>query len=123
MRLKPVGRKEAADELVAGERHDLGALVAFGAVVLPFEGDAGMIEGDDRTESPPRKLAELLANAAPGIQYSEHLEGDGAAIFAEACKLGAEGVVSKQLGASLSIGAVQGLAQEQEPAAPDGDEP
>ncbi len=32
--------------------------------------------------------------APAGIQYSEHLEGDGA-IFAHACKLGLEGIVSK----------------------------
>ena len=41
------------------------------------------------------KLAKLLAKAPAGIQYTEHLEGDGAAIFAHACKLGAEGIVSK----------------------------
>jgi hypothetical protein len=35
------------------------------------------------------------ANARAGIQFSEHIEGDGAAIFAHACKLGCEGIVSK----------------------------
>jgi bifunctional non-homologous end joining protein LigD len=40
------------------------------------------------------RLAELLASAPAGIRYSEHLEGDGAAIFAHACKLGCEGIVS-----------------------------
>jgi bifunctional non-homologous end joining protein LigD len=35
------------------------------------------------------------AGQAPAIRYSEHLEGDGAAIFAHACKLGCEGIVSK----------------------------
>jgi bifunctional non-homologous end joining protein LigD len=37
----------------------------------------------------------LLANAPAGIQYNEHVEGDGATVFAHACKLGLEGVVSK----------------------------
>ena len=41
------------------------------------------------------KLQKLLTEARAGIQYSEHLEGDGAKIFAHACKLGAEGIVSK----------------------------
>ena len=41
------------------------------------------------------RLAKLLARAPAGIQYTEHLEGDGAAIFAHACRLGAEGIVSK----------------------------
>jgi bifunctional non-homologous end joining protein LigD len=33
-------------------------------------------------EERKERLARLLAKAPPGIQYSEHLEGDGAAIFA-----------------------------------------
>jgi hypothetical protein len=41
------------------------------------------------------RLAKLLTKAKAGIQYTEHLEGDGAAIFAHACRLGAEGIVSK----------------------------
>jgi hypothetical protein len=59
---------------------------------LSFTGKIG-----DRGPLSDRKarFAELLANAPSGIQYSEHLEDDGAAIFAHACKLGAEGVVSK----------------------------
>jgi hypothetical protein len=40
-------------------------------------------------------LKKLLAKAPAGIRYSEHLEGDSAAIFAHTCKLGAEGIVSK----------------------------
>jgi hypothetical protein len=45
---------------------------------------------DERKE----RLKRLLASAPAGIQYSQHLEGDGAAIFAHACRL-AEGIVSK----------------------------
>jgi ATP-dependent DNA ligase len=41
------------------------------------------------------RLEKLLAKAPPGIRYSEHLEGDAAAIFEHACKLGCEGIVSK----------------------------
>ena len=36
--------QEAADELAGGERHDLLAVAAFGAIVLPFEGDAVVVE-------------------------------------------------------------------------------
>jgi hypothetical protein len=32
----------------------------------------------------------------PAIRYSEHLDGDGATIFAHACKRGLEGIVSKR---------------------------
>ena len=38
--------EEAADELVARQRHDLVPLAAFDAVVLPPEGDAVVVEGD-----------------------------------------------------------------------------
>ncbi len=38
--------QEAADELVGGERHDLLAIAAIGAIVLPPEGDAGVVAGD-----------------------------------------------------------------------------
>jgi ATP-dependent DNA ligase len=31
----------------------------------------------------------------PGAQFNEHIDGDGATIFAHACKLGFEGIVSK----------------------------
>jgi bifunctional non-homologous end joining protein LigD len=42
------------------------------------------------------RLKRLLARAPAGIHYTEHLEGDGAVIFAHACRFGAEGIVSKQ---------------------------
>jgi hypothetical protein len=52
--------------------------------------------GDPRPlEERKAKLERLLAKASAGIQYSEHLDDDGAAIFAHACKLGFEGIVSK----------------------------
>jgi ATP-dependent DNA ligase len=42
------------------------------------------------------KLAKLLARSLDGIRYSEHLEGDGTTIFAHACKMKLEGIVSKR---------------------------
>jgi bifunctional non-homologous end joining protein LigD len=57
------------------------------------------LDGEDwrprRLEERKNRHQKLIAKAPPGIQYSEHLEGDGAAIFAHACKLGLEGIVSK----------------------------
>ena len=41
------------------------------------------------------RLERLLRKGPPGIQYNEHLTGDGATIFEHACKLGFEGIVSK----------------------------
>ena len=39
--------QEAADELVDGERHHLGPIAPVGAVVLPAEGHAGVVECDE----------------------------------------------------------------------------
>ena len=42
-------------------------------------------------------LHSLLKRAGPGIRLSEHIDGgDGAAVFAHACKLGLEGIVAKR---------------------------
>jgi ATP-dependent DNA ligase len=37
-----------------------------------------------------------VAKARPGIWFNEHIEGDGPTVFAHACKLGLEGIVSKR---------------------------
>ena len=39
--------EEAADELVGGERHRLGAGAAVGTIILVPEGDAVLVEGDE----------------------------------------------------------------------------
>jgi bifunctional non-homologous end joining protein LigD len=41
-------------------------------------------------------LRKLLARTQ-GMQFSEHLEGDGQQIFEHVCKLGLEGIVSKRI--------------------------
>jgi ATP-dependent DNA ligase len=47
-------------------------------------------------------LASILAKASHGIRFNEHIEGDGPSVFAHACKLGLEGIVSKRKGSILS---------------------
>jgi ATP-dependent DNA ligase len=42
-----------------------------------------------------RARRRFLRRAPAGIHYSDHLEGDGVEIFAHACRLGLEGIVSK----------------------------
>ena len=58
------------------------------------------LDGDDLRREPlvTRKatLASLLSKAAPGILLNEHFEHDGPTVFAHACKLGLEGIVSKR---------------------------
>jgi bifunctional non-homologous end joining protein LigD len=46
----------------------------------------------------------LLADAAPGLQYSEHHIGSGNTFYRHACKLGIEGIVSKPLDCPYSPG-------------------
>jgi bifunctional non-homologous end joining protein LigD len=41
-------------------------------------------------------LASVVAKASPGILLTEHFEHDGPTVFAHACKLGLEGIVSKR---------------------------
>jgi bifunctional non-homologous end joining protein LigD len=42
-------------------------------------------------------LASVLARAAPGLRYNEHIaHEDGETVFRHACKMGLEGIVSKR---------------------------
>ena len=60
------------------------------------------IDGYDLTRCPLRErkrvLEELLVPVGESgiLRYSDHIEGNGAQFFKEACKLGLEGIVSKQ---------------------------
>jgi bifunctional non-homologous end joining protein LigD len=41
-------------------------------------------------------LRSMLAKAGLGLRFNEHIEGDGPTVFAHACKMGLEGIVSKR---------------------------
>jgi bifunctional non-homologous end joining protein LigD len=41
--------------------------------------------------------ARLLRNTEAGILFNEHIAEDGSIVFAHACRLGAEGIVSKRV--------------------------
>ena len=73
----------------------------YDASAYAYAFDLLAIDGTDTRALPlsERKeaLAHLLSKARPGIRYSEHLEGSGAEIFAQACRMGLEGIVSKKL--------------------------
>jgi bifunctional non-homologous end joining protein LigD len=49
-------------------------------------------------------LARLLRGSKAGILLNEHLVEDGPTVFAHACKLGAEGIVSKRVDAPYRSG-------------------
>jgi bifunctional non-homologous end joining protein LigD len=50
------------------------------------------------------ELARLLRDAGPGLQLCVHLDQPGDVVFAHACKLGCEGIVSKRLGSKYRPG-------------------
>src|SRR6516164_1203562 len=82
----------ASFNLIRYRRHDDSTfLFAFDRIEL---------NGDDLRRDPleVRKatLASIVAKAGPGILLNEHTEGDGPTVFAYACKMGLEGIVSKR---------------------------
>src|SRR5215469_3394927 len=70
-------------------------------------------DGEDLRDRPflDRKaaLARLLRDIDAGILLNEHLVEDGPIVFAHACRLGAEGIVSKEGRRHLSVRSVSGL--------------
>jgi bifunctional non-homologous end joining protein LigD len=69
--------------------------------VFMFAFDLIELNSDDLRREPleVRKatLASVLAHSQAGLRLNEHLEHpDGAIVFAHACKLGLEGIVSKR---------------------------
>jgi bifunctional non-homologous end joining protein LigD len=69
------------------------------ASVILYAFDLIELNGNDLRREPleTRKatLASLLKRAEPGLQFNEHIEADGPTVFAHACKMGLEGIVSK----------------------------
>jgi bifunctional non-homologous end joining protein LigD len=49
-------------------------------------------------------LARLLRNTEAGILFNEHIAEDGPIVFAHACRLGAEGIVSKRVDGTYRSG-------------------
>jgi bifunctional non-homologous end joining protein LigD len=83
----------ASFDRIRYRRHD--------ADVFMWAFDLIEFNGDDLRGDPlaARKAAllDLLARAAQGIRFNEHLdEEDGPLVFEHACKLGLEGIVSKR---------------------------
>jgi bifunctional non-homologous end joining protein LigD len=64
-------------------------------------------------------LASLLSRASPGVRFNEHLdEADGALVFAHACKLGLEGIVSKRKSSRYRSGRSPDWIKSKNPDAP-----
>jgi bifunctional non-homologous end joining protein LigD len=61
-------------------------------------------------------LARLLRDAKAGIQLNEHIAEDGATVFAHACQLGAEGIVSKKVDSTYRSGPCRAWIKVRNPA-------
>jgi bifunctional non-homologous end joining protein LigD len=62
--------------------------------------------------------ARVLPEPSRGIALNEHFAGDGDIVFAQACKLGCEGIVSKRLGSTYRSGRSRQWVKIKNPAAP-----
>jgi len=77
------------------------------------------LEGDDLRDRPIEERREALArlvHGADGIRFSEALSADGVLVFAHACKLGLEGIVSKRLGGLYASGRCRNWLKVKNPA-------
>jgi bifunctional non-homologous end joining protein LigD len=74
-------------------RHHDGAVFLYAFDLLELNGDNLRHEPFEVRKS---TLASVVAKAGAGLRLNEHIEGDGPTVFAHACKLGLEGIVSKR---------------------------
>ena len=92
------------------------------ASVFAYAFDAMQIDGDDLRPLPVEdrkaRLAKALKRAKPGIRYNEAVEGDGPTIYAHACKLGLEGIVSKRVGSRYRSGKSKAWVKTKNPKSP-----
>jgi ATP-dependent DNA ligase len=76
--------------------------------VLLIAFDLLELDGNDLRREPlevrKKTLASLLRGCLPGVQFNAHLTHRGDIVFAHACKMGLEGIVSKRLGSRYRSG-------------------
>ena len=92
-----------------------------GAFMFAF--DLLELDGVDMRREPieTRKatLASIVRKSLPGVRLNEHIaHPKGAVVFQHACKLGAEGIVSKRLGSRYRSGRSPDWLKFKNPAAP-----
>jgi bifunctional non-homologous end joining protein LigD len=102
-------------ERIRYRRHD--------ASVFLYAFDLIELDGEDLRHEPlaVRKatLASLLARVAPGLRFNEHIdEKDGPLVFAQACKLGLEGIVLKRRDSCYRSGRSSDWIKSKNPNAP-----
>jgi bifunctional non-homologous end joining protein LigD len=94
---------------------------AHDAHVFLYGFDLIELDGEDLRAAPLEQRKgrlERLLTHSDGIRFSEHLDGDGATIFAHACKLGLEGIVSKRRDLPYRSGRCRAWVKVKNPASP-----
>jgi bifunctional non-homologous end joining protein LigD len=80
------------------------------------------LDGEDLRRHPltvrKKALTSLLARAAPGLRFNEHMEADGPDVFHHACMLGLEGIVSKRKDSQYRSGRSPHWIKSKNPNAP-----
>jgi bifunctional non-homologous end joining protein LigD len=99
LRRRCLGRAIAAAELRRREAARAAILYAFDLI----EHDGGDLRGRPYLDR-KAALARLLRNIKAGILLNEHVAEDGPTVFAHACRLGAEGIVSKKIDGTYRSG-------------------
>ena len=101
------------DELHSGRRDRDVILYAFDLLELNGK-DQRVLPLEERKT----RLADLLTSVAGGIELSEHIEAEGETVLHHACKLGCEGIVSKQRASSYRSGRVRTWIKVKNPNSP-----
>jgi bifunctional non-homologous end joining protein LigD len=123
-----VGKLPAESALIDGEavafrpdgQSDFGAMrtKAGGAEACLVAFDLLNLDGEDFRQRPLEerrdKLA-LLVAGVDGIPFSEAIEAEGATVFAQACKLDLEGIVSKRAGSRYRSGTSRNWLKSRNP--------
>ena len=80
------------------------------------------LDGNDLRREPlevrKQTLVSLLRGSLPGVQFNAHLTHPGDIVFAHACKMGLEGIVSKRLGSRYRSGRTSDWLKFKNPNAP-----
>jgi bifunctional non-homologous end joining protein LigD len=92
------------------------------ATVFLYAFDLIELSGDDLRREPleVRKatLKSVLAKAGPGLRLNEHIEADGPTVFAHACKMGLEGILSEHIASTHPSGRSPDWLKCKNPAGP-----
>ncbi len=84
-----------------------------------FAFDLLHLNGHNLRQQPLAERKQILAQMLDSlpehevVRYGQHIEGEGAPIFAEACRLEAEGIVSKRSTSVVYLGAHRFMGQDQ----------